>query len=277
MSPTDKQLKPWPPASVQQWDQAERDLMARIQAEDLPRHVAVIMDGNGRWASRHGFMDRIRGHQAGIEAVREITRTCAQLGIETLTLYTFSKENWQRPKYEVAALMALLGRFVVDEREELMENGIRLKAIGDLDDLPESVRTKLDQTIRMTQNNTGTTLALALSYGSRDEIVRAVRRCAREVQRGELDPERIDEAVLSAHLDTGEFPDPDLLVRTSGEHRVSNFLLWQIAYTELHVTDVLWPDFRRRHLLEALIDYKDRDRRFGRTDPPDLDPRGRER
>ncbi|MCH8333181.1 isoprenyl transferase [Candidatus Sumerlaeota bacterium] len=255
----------WPPSATENWEEADRGLLDQLGPEDLPHHIAVIMDGNGRWARARGLIDRIRGHEAGIESVRETTRTCAALGIEALTLYSFSKENWQRPAREVAALMRLLERFAVQERDELMDNGVRLKTIGNLEDLPESVQSALAETMRLTENNTGTTLVLALSYGGRDEIIRAVRRLGRRIALGELDPGDIDEDSFSALLDTAEFPAPDLLIRTSGEFRLSNFLLWQIAYAELYVTPVLWPDFRRPHLLEALIDFKKRDRRFGRV------------
>lgn len=269
MVPLDKKIMTWPPPASLDWPCAERDLLAQLAPADLPRHVAVIMDGNGRWARARGWIDRVRGHKAGIESVREITRTAATLEIPLLTLYAFSKENWQRPKVEIAALMRLLRQFSIDERDELMENNIRLETIGTLQDLPEPTRSALDETIELTKSNSGTTLILALSYGARDEIVRAARRAAHAAVRGQLDPDRLDTERFASLLDTGGLPDPDLLIRTSGEFRLSNFLLWQCAYAEFYVTPVLWPDFRRPHLLEALIDFKQRERRFGRVGEDD--------
>jgi undecaprenyl diphosphate synthase len=245
----------------------------RLAPEALPRHLAVIMDGNGRWAKARGLLDRIRGHEAGIESVREITRTCAMLRFDALTLYAFSKENWQRPQRETMALMHLLERFSIDERPELMENNIRLLTIGCLDDLPPSVRNELDTTRRMTAENSGMKLVLALSYGGRDDIVRAVRSLAARAVSGELAPDAIDEVAISSALDTAGLPDPDFMIRTSGEYRVSNFLLWQLAYAELYVTPTLWPDFRRIHLLEALLEYRHRERRFGGLGESDVKPR----
>jgi len=261
----------WWPEVAAQWPEAERALLAKLTPERLPGHVAIIMDGNGRWARQRGFLDRIRGHEAGIDSVREATRTCAQLRLKALTLYAFSKENWRRPEREVAALMALLTRFLVGERPELMENNVRLRAIGAPGELPVGALRALDETIRLTAANSGLILNLALSYGGRDEIVRAARGLAELVRAGQLDPARIDEAAFDRQLDTAGLPEPDLLVRTSGELRVSNFLLWQIAYAEIHVAPVLWPDFRRVHLLEALLDYQRRERRYGGvgdTTPP---------
>lgn len=258
----------WWPLAAREWAPAERELLGQLDPERLPAHVAIIMDGNGRWARQRGLADRIRGHEAGIDSVREATRTSAQLRLKALTLYAFSKENWQRPQREITALMALLTRFLVNERDELMENGVRLQTIGMPGDLPENARTALAETMRLTAGNTGLVLNLALSYGGRDEIVRAARKIARLARAGELDPEHIDEGFFQRQLDTAELPEPDLLVRTSGEWRVSNFLLWQIAYAEIHVTPVLWPDFRREHLLLALLDYQRRERRYGRVLEP---------
>ncbi len=258
----------WWPASAEKWSAEERALLGRLDPARMPAHVAVIMDGNGRWARNRGYLDRIRGHEAGIDSVREITRSCAQLRLKALTLYAFSKENWKRPATEVGALMELLRRFLVGERDELMENQIRLTAIGCLEDLPASARGALDETIRLTAGNRGMALVLALSYGGRDELVRATRAIAGRVARGELDPASIDAATVADALDTHGLPDPDLLVRTSGEQRISNFLLWQIAYAELHVTPVLWPDFRRRELLDALVEYQRRERRYGMVTTP---------
>jgi len=233
-------------------------------AATLPRHVAVIMDGNGRWATEQE-LPRVRGHEAGADTVRAIVRACGERGIEALTLYSFSTENWGRPDDEVEALMALLARYLIDERTELMDNSVRLRGIGQLERLPPQVRQLLDEATRLTADNDGLLLTLALSYGSRAEIVSAVRSVAHKVARGELEPDAIDESVIDRHLYTAGTPDPDLLIRTSGEMRLSNFLLWQLAYAELYVTDVYWPDFREPHLDVALEAYARRQRRFGRT------------
>ena len=234
----------------------------RIRAEAIPRHVAVIMDGNGRWAERRG-LDRVQGHRAGIEAVRATVRAAHELGVRFLTLYAFSTENWSRPKGEVDALMGLLEHYLEAEIEELDRNGIRLRAIGRLDRLPELARAKLDEALHRTRDNGEMTVVFALSYGGRTEIVDAARKLARDVEQGKLDPEQIDEKTFGAYLYDPELPDPDLLIRTGGEARVSNFLLWQIAYAELHVTDVMWPDFRKSDLVEAIWDYQQRERRYG--------------
>lgn len=232
----------------------------------IPRHVAVIMDGNGRWA-RKRMLNRIEGHRRGIESVRAVVRTAGELGIEYLTLYAFSKENWKRPKTEIAALMHLLGRFLRQEISELNDNNVRLRAIGVLDDLPPRVLRQFRETEAATAKNTGLTLILALSYGARDEIARAVRRIAIGVAAGRIDPSSVDEEAIARHLDTAGIPDPDLLIRTSGELRVSNFLLWQISYSEFVASPVLWPDFRREQFLDALREFGDRHRRFGGVDP----------
>jgi len=236
----------------------------RIRAEAIPRHVAVIMDGNGRWAEQRG-LDRVQGHRAGIEAVRATVRAAHELGVRFLTLYAFSTENWSRPKGEVDALMGLLEHYLEAEIEELDRNGIRLRAIGRLDRLPELARAKLDEALDRTRDNGEMTVVFALSYGGRTEIVDAARKLARDVEQGKLDPEQIDEKTFAAYLYDPELPDPDLLIRTGGEARVSNFLLWQIAYAELHVTDVMWPDFRKSDLVEAVWDYQQRERRYGLT------------
>jgi len=230
----------------------------------VPRHVAVIMDGNGRWATERG-LPRTAGHEAGADSVREIVRACGELGIEYLTLYSFSTENWGRPDDEVETLMALLARYLVEERGELMHNRVRLRGIGELDRLPRHVRELLDAATRHLEGNDGLLLTLALSYGSRAEIVDAVRRIATEVAGGTLAAGDIDADAISGRLYTAGTPDPDLLVRTSGEMRLSNFLLWQLAYAELYVTDVFWPDFRRPELEAALEVYARRQRRFGKT------------
>jgi undecaprenyl diphosphate synthase len=229
-----------------------------------PRHVAVIMDGNGRWAESRG-LPRIRGHEEGAESVRAITRASREMGVEALTLYSFSTENWKRPAEEVAGLMGLLSRFLVEERREILDNGIRLNAIGQLDRLPAPVRIGLQELMRASRENTGMVLTLALSYGGRAEIVEAARALAKKAATGRLAPDRIDEAAFAAELGTAGLPDPDLLVRTSGELRISNFMLWQCAYAEIYVTPVLWPDFRRPQLEEAFAAFAGRERRFGKT------------
>ncbi len=230
----------------------------------VPRHVAIIMDGNGRWAKAQG-LDRTKGHEAGARSVREITRACAKLGVEVLTLYSFSTENWRRPKLEVAALMALLADYLRNEADELMDNRIRLQAIGELAQLPRTVRFLLKRAKKLTAKNDRMDLVLALSYGSRQEIVRAVRGIAEQVRKGTLKVADIDEDAISLGLDTAFAPDPDLIIRTSGEYRLSNFLLWQVAYAEMYVTEALWPDFDTGKLLEAFREYGTRQRRFGKT------------
>lgn len=230
----------------------------------IPQHVAVIMDGNGRWAHAKG-LPRIRGHEAGAESVRSIVRTCGELGVEVLTLYSFSTENWARPDDEVQALMSLLDHYLREEMQELMQNQVRLSAIGELDRLPTQVREGLQMVVEATKNNQGLKLMLALSYGGRAEIVEGVRTLARRVASGQLDPGAITEAMLGDQLYTAGLPDPDLLIRTSGEMRLSNFLLWQVAYAELYMTKVPWPDFRKPHLLAAFESYAQRQRRYGKT------------
>jgi undecaprenyl diphosphate synthase len=233
-----------------------------LDTTKLPTHVAIIMDGNGRWAKKR-LLNRINGHEKGSETVRTIVRTCREIGISYLTLYAFSTENWQRPKTEVKALMALLKKFLQSERKEMVENNIRLRVIGQLDRLPAEVREALDQTMAATKEQTGMNLILALSYGGRAEIVRMVREVAEKIKRGTIDPQAVNEGLVSDHLYTRDIPDPDLLIRTSGEMRISNFLLWQIAYTELFVTTTLWPDFSKEELLQILKDFQARVRRFG--------------
>jgi len=229
----------------------------------LPAHVAIIMDGNGRWAKQRGLL-RIQGHRAGADSARDIIRAVGELGIQYLTLYAFSIENWNRPKDEVDTLMKYLAHYLDTECEELNKNNVRLEVIGRLERLPEFVHEKLEKTRRVLAKNTGLTLIMALSYGSRTELVDAMRGIAQKVQRGELQPEEISEKTISEHLYTRDWPDPDLLIRTSGEMRVSNFLLWQISYAELVVTPTFWPDFRQPQLLAALAEYQARHRRFGR-------------
>jgi undecaprenyl diphosphate synthase len=230
----------------------------------VPRHVAIIMDGNGRWAEQRG-LPRVAGHEEGAKSVDAVVSAARELGVQALTLYSFSTENWKRPPDEVAALMNLLRRFMFQERDRLLGNGIRLRVIGQTDRLPASVQAPLKLLLRDSARNRDMTLCLALSYGSRAEITEAVRSLAVDVQRGALRPDQIDEAMISARMSTAGLPDPDLLIRTSGELRISNFLLWQIAYTELYVTDTLWPDFRRPQLEAAFAAYRQRERRFGQT------------
>lgn len=237
----------------------------------LPRHVAIIMDGNGRWAKLRG-KSRIEGHRRGKTSVRVIVEMSRKIGIPFLSLYAFSTENWLRPENEVHALMGLLEHYLAAEQAKMMRYGIRLLAVGDRDRLPERVRQTLEQVIDLTRDNKRMTVILALSYSGRDEIVRMTRKVAREIRDGTLDPEAIDERTLSARLDTPGVPDPDLLIRTSGEMRISNFYLWQIAYSELYLTRTLWPDFREQEYLEALIEYQHRRRRFGRTDEQLMGP-----
>lgn len=229
-----------------------------------PRHIAIIMDGNGRWARGKG-LERLNGHERGAEAVRDCVKGCRELGVEYLTLYAFSTENWKRPKAEVAGLMKLLERFISKEVPELNAQNVRLQTIGRTGDLPESTQKALRNAIAATAANTGLTLVLALSYSSRVEIVDAIQSLAREVQAGQLDPAAIDEAALNSHLYTRDYPDPDLLIRTSGEMRLSNFLLWQLSYTEFYITQTLWPDFRKDDLFEAVREFGKRQRRFGGT------------
>jgi len=230
----------------------------------VPRHVAIIMDGNGRWAHSRG-LPRVRGHEEGVDSVRAITRACRELGVEVLTLYSFSSENWGRPEDEVTALMQLLVRYLDSERDEILDNRIRLTHCGEIERLPEEVQLGLQFLEGLSADNKGMVLNLALSYGSRQEITRAVRGLAARVAAGELSPEDIDEDMIEAGLDTAGLPDPDLVIRTSGEMRLSNFLLWQVAYSEIYVTTVPWPEFREEQLREALDEYSKRQRRFGLT------------
>ena len=230
----------------------------------LPAHVAIIMDGNGRWAKKR-LLNRINGHEKGSDTVRNVVRTCREIGISYLTLYAFSTENWQRPKTEVEALMTLLKNFLHSEQKEMLENDIRLRVIGQVNRLPGKVQKALHQTMSVTKDNTAMTLILALSYGGRSEIIRMVQEVAKRVKDGVIDPNAITAELIADLLYTCDIPDPDLLIRTSGEMRVSNFLLWQIAYSEIFVTPTLWPDFGRDELLEILKEYQNRERRFGQV------------
>jgi undecaprenyl diphosphate synthase len=232
--------------------------------EKYPSHVAIIMDGNGRWAKKR-VLNRIKGHAKGAETVREIVECCRETGISILTLYAFSTENWQRPQSEVAALMTLLANFLKSEHKKLLDNNIRLNAIGQVERLPANVRDALHNTMTLTEKNNGMLLNLALSYGGRSEIALMVKNIALKVRDGDLDPDLITHEVIADHLYTKDLPDPDLLIRTSGEMRISNFFLWQIAYTEIYVTDTLWPDFTREEFLSILKEYQNRERRFGKV------------
>ena len=238
--------------------------MEEIDKENLPRHIAIIMDGNGRWAKKKS-LNRISGHIKGVDTVREVVTACRELGIKVLTLYAFSMENWRRPKDEVTALMRLLKEYLLKEREEMIQNNIRLRAIGRLEDLPLDVQDTLRETMKKTDHCNGMILNLALSYGGRSEILHAVQGIISDFKKGQINPDEINLQRFSRYLWTWGIPDPDLLIRTSGEFRISNFLLWQIAYTELYVTETLWPDFDRKELLKAIADYQSRERRFGLT------------
>ena len=240
------------------------ELRSRIDPARVPEHVAIIMDGNGRWAQRQGE-HRVVGHSNGVKSVRDTLVGATEIGVRYLTFYAFSTENWNRPQAEVDALMDLLVNTLMSELDSLNENGVRLHTIGDTDSLPASCRNTLQEAIRRTAHNTRITLTLALSYSARWEIIRMAKRLAGEARAGRLAPDAIDEKVVSDALATSGMPDPELLIRTSGEQRVSNFLLWQIAYAELWFTPVLWPDFRKEHLFQAILDYQGRERRFGKT------------
>lgn len=240
------------------------NFIENINKNKLPKHIAIIMDGNGRWARQRG-KERIFGHENGIQSVRETVEAAGELGIKNLTFYAFSTENWCRPKFEVDTLMSLLVKAIKSETPELLEKGVKLSAIGDLDSLPEECRNELNEALEITKNNTRLNVIVALSYSSQWEILNAVKKIATQIKEKKLEPEEIDKALFQKFLLTNGTPDPDLLIRTSGEMRISNFLLWQIAYSELYFTPVFWPDFRKKHLYQAIIDYQRRDRRFGKT------------
>lgn len=254
----------------------EREDVSKPTAEDkkiqdelrasgnIPKHIAIIMDGNGRWATRRS-LPRVAGHREGVAAVRDVVEACGQLGIEYLTLYAFSTENWNRPRDEVSMLMRLLLNSLSEETDRLHQNNVRLTAIGDIGKLPQAVQEKLAETISITKNNTGLTLNLALSYSGRWEIVEAVKKISQKVQDGTIKVADINESIISDHLMTRDMPEPDLLIRTGGEYRISNFLLWQLAYCELYISPHYWPEFRRNHLYESIRNYQHRERRFGRV------------
>ena len=239
-------------------------LLESINKDNLPKHLAIIMDGNGRWAKQKGLL-RSLGHESGTKSVKVTVETCAKIGIENVTLYAFSTENWNRPKLEVDTLMKLLVSSLRKELKTLQENNIRLNSIGNLSKMPSSILKELNEVIEKTKNNTRMTLTLALSYGSREELLNVVKNISDKVKNNIISIDTIDESIINQHLYTHNLPDVDLLIRTSGEHRISNFLLWQIAYAELYFTDVLWPDFTEEHLYEAIISYQKRERRFGKT------------
>ena len=240
------------------------DILQSIDRNKLPKHIAVIMDGNGRWAKERGE-DRVYGHYEGVISVREAVQGCGEIGISYLTLYAFSTENWNRPKEEVNALMELLVTTIRKEIEELKKNNVRLHVIGDFASLPETCQKELTEAMEITAQNTGVNLILALSYSSRWEMIEAAKKMVQDAMAGKLKPEQIDDTVFHSYLNTANFPDPELMIRTSGEHRISNFLLYQLAYAELYFTNVQWPEFRKQHLFEAILNYQQRERRFGKT------------
>ena len=233
-----------------------------ISKNNIPKHIAIIMDGNGRWAKAHS-LPRIAGHKVGIDSVRAITKKCGDIGVKHLSLYTFSSENWHRPKNEVKALMRLLLLTIRHEIKDLNKNNVRLSTIGNMDDLPDDARKGMEEGLKITENNSGLNLILALSYGGRQEILKMAQSIAIKAVNGEIEPEKLSEVDIINELDTAKIPDPDLLIRTGGEQRISNFLLWQIAYSEIYVTDTYWPEFREKELLDAVADFQDRERRFG--------------
>jgi undecaprenyl diphosphate synthase len=234
-----------------------------INNNNIPKHIAIIMDGNGRWAKAHS-LPRIAGHKEGIDSVRAITKKCGDIGVKHLSLYTFSSENWSRPIKEVKALMGLLLLTIRREIKDLNKNNVRLTTIGNMGDLPDDARKGMEEGLKITENNSGLNLILALSYGGRQEILKMVQSIARKAINGEIEPEKLSEGDIVNELDTAKIPDPDLLIRTGGDQRISNFLLWQIAYSEIYVTDTYWPEFKEKELLDAVADFQDRERRFGR-------------
>ena len=240
------------------------DLKLSINKDNIPQHIAIIMDGNGRWAKQHGE-DRIFGHHEGVNSVREIVEACGEIGVKYLTLYAFSTENWNRPKDEVDALMELLVSTISLEATNLHKKGVKLQVIGDVKSLPVSCQKELQESMELTANNTSVTLILALSYSSKWEITEAVKKIGRKIESGEIKANAITSKLIEEELNTRAFPDPELMIRTSGEHRISNFLLWQLAYAEFYFTDVLWPDFRKNEFFKAIISYQNRERRFGKT------------
>lgn len=260
--------------ALEQATGADKKSQDQLRAHgEIPKHIAIIMDGNGRWAKRRG-LPRIAGHHEGVNSVRDIVEACGQLGVRYLTLYAFSTENWRRPLDEVSMLMRLLLKALRDERDRLHENEVQLKAIGDISALPNDVQDELLDASELMKHNTGLTLVLALSYSGRWDLTRAMKRIVEDVRNGTLSKEQINEEVISQYLSTKDFLDPDLLIRTSGENRISNFLLWQLAYSELFISHVHWPEFRRKHLYEAITDFQKRERRFGMTSEQIQDTQG---
>jgi len=260
-------MKALEPLTLTDKAQSDEDkvLQEKVKSSgSLPQHIAIIMDGNGRWAKDKGNV-RLFGHKAGVESVRDITESCAQLGVKHLTLYAFSTENWDRPSAEVSGLMNLLVHSLQNEADRLQRNNIRLVSIGQLDRLPKKCQNKLQEVIELTKNNTRLELCLALSYSGRWDIIEAIKKVSKEVQNGNVNPDEIDDNMVSSYLSTADIPDPDLIIRTSGEYRISNFLLWQLAYSELYVTQTFWPDFRRDELYKAIFSYQKRDRRYGKV------------
>jgi undecaprenyl diphosphate synthase len=250
--------------SVRKQNKIMESFRNRLDKNRIPKHVAIIMDGNGRWAEKHGKA-RVFGHESGVESVRDVVEGAGEVGIDYLTLYAFSTENWDRPKEEVDALMALLVHAIEMETESLMKNNVRLSTIGNIEAMPDKVKEKLEGCIRFLDSNTGLNLVLALSYSSRWEILNAVKKLAQDTLDKKIKPEIINNELFESYLNTAEIPDPELLIRTSGEFRISNFLMWQIAYSELYFTEKLWPDFRKEDLWEAVFDFQNRERRFGKT------------
>lgn len=242
----------------------EEALQAQIDPNRIPSHIAIIMDGNGRWAEEQGH-ERLYGHFHGVESVRNIVEGCAEIGVKYLTLYAFSTENWDRPQQEVDGLISLLVDTIRKEVEILSKNNIKMHVIGDMNMLPQQARKELYEALQLTSHNTGLNLIIALSYSSRWELVNAVQKIALDVKKGNIDPEKIDHQTLQSYLTTSNFPDPELMIRTSGEYRISNFLLYQLAYAELYFTNTRWPEFRKKHLVEAILDFQARERRFGKT------------
>lgn len=255
-------MKPLSITNTAQPESDKKNQEKLLSAGSLPRHIAIIMDGNGRWAQTKGNV-RIHGHKAGVESVRDITESCAQLGVEHLTLYAFSTENWNRPSAEINGLMKLLVASLRDEAETLHKNDIRFMTIGQIDRLPGVCQKEIEEVTELTKNNKRLKLCLALSYSGRWDITEAVKKISKQVQEGTIDPKDIDDSMISSHLSTANIPDPDLIIRTSGEYRISNFLLWQLAYSELYITKTYWPDFRRDELYEAIKSFQKRDRRYG--------------
>jgi len=257
-------LKPISLTNKEQEESDKKSQTVLMEQGEIPQHIAIIMDGNGRWAKSRGNI-RSYGHKAGVDSVRDVTEACAQIGVKYLTLYAFSTENWGRPKIEVNALMRLLASSLRKEADNLNENGIRLQTIGQVDRFPRNCQRELEEVIRLTNENDRLQLCLALSYSGRWDITEAVKKIAHQIKEGDLDPKDIDDNMISAHLSTADIPDPDLIIRTSGEYRLSNFLLWQLAYSELYITETYWPDFRREELYEAIQSFQQRERRFGKV------------